>query len=91
MPLLFAYTHILLDGTILQNTLSIITAVVGTFIFSIVTMGYFHSKTTWFEWILLAIAAVLAYSYNLYAFVIALVILMVVYFLQRRNASETTS
>ena len=88
MPLLFAYTHILLDGTPLQNVLSIITALVGTFIFSIVTMGYFLRKTRWIEWIPLAIAAFVAYSNNLYAFLIALGILAAVYFVQKHHSSN---
>ncbi len=87
MPLLFAYTHILFDGTLLQNALSVVTAVVGTFIFSIVTMGYFLRKTTWGEWVLLAIAAFLAYIYNVYTFAIALGLLTVVYFIQKRTSA----
>jgi TRAP-type uncharacterized transport system fused permease subunit len=83
MPLLFAYTHILMDGTLAQNILSVITAVVGTFIFSLVTMGYFVRKTRWFEWIALAIAAFLAFIYNIFTMVIALGILASVYFVQK--------
>ena len=83
MPLLFAYTHILMDGTLIQNILSVTTAVVGTFIFSLVTMGYFVRKTRWFEWIALAIAAFLAFIYNFATFVISLGILAAVYFIQK--------
>lgn len=83
MPLLFAYTHILMDGTIIQNILSVITAVVGTFIFSLVTMGYFVRKTRWIEWLALVIAAFLAFIYNFATFVIALGILATVYFVQK--------
>ena len=86
MPLLFAYTHILFtDGTSLQYVLSVVTAVVGTILFSIVTMGYFVRKTHWYEWILLAIAAFLAYIYNVWTFVFALVLVAVVYVLQKRS------
>lgn len=83
MPLLFAYTHILMDGTLIQNILSVATAAVGTFIFSLVTMGYFVRKTKWIEWIALAIAAFLAFIYNLVTFVISLGILATVYFVQK--------
>ena len=83
MPLLFAYTHILMDGTLIQNILSVVTAVVGTFIFSLVTMGYFVRKTRWLEWIALVIAAFLAFIYNFATFVIALGILGAVYFVQK--------
>ena len=85
MPLLFAYTHILMDGTLIQNIFSVITAVVGTFIFSLVTMGYFVRKTRWIEWIALVIAAFLAFIDNFATFVIALGILAAVYFVQKHS------
>ena len=86
MPLLFAYTHILFtEGTPEQYVLSVVTAVVGTIIFSIVTMGYFVRKTHWYEWILLALAAFLAYVYNIWTFVLALLLVGVVYVLQKRT------
>ena len=88
MPLLFAYTHILFtDGTVIEYTLSIASAVVGTVIFSIVTMGYFVRKTHWYEWILLALAAFLAYVYNIWTFILAMVLIGVVYLLQKRSES----
>ena len=88
MPLLFAYTHILFtDGTAVEYTLSVASAVVGTVIFSIVTMGYFVRKTHWYEWILLALAAFLAYVYNIWTFVLAMVLIGVVYLLQKRSES----
>ncbi len=86
MPLLFAYTHILFtDGTTVEYMLSVASAVVGTIIFSMVTMGYFVRKTHWYEWILLALAAFLAYIYNIWTFIIAIVIIAVVYILQKRS------
>ena len=86
MPLLFAYTHILFtDGTTVEYMLSVASAVVGTIIFSMVTMGYFVRKTHWYEWILLALAAFLAYIYNIWTFIIAIVIITVVYILQKRS------
>ena len=73
MPLLFAYTHILFtDGTPVEYMLSIASAVVGTVIFSMVTMGYFVRKTHWYEWIVLALASFLAYIYNIWTFIIAI-------------------
>ena len=86
MPLLFAYTHILFtDGTTVEYMLSVASAVVGTIIFSMVTMGYFVRKTHWYEWILLALAAFLAYIYNIWTFVLAIVIVVVIYILQKRS------
>ena len=88
MPLLFAYTHILFTGgTFFSYALSVVSAVVGTVIFSIVTMGFFVRKTHWYEWILLAIAAFLAYIYNVWTFAIAIVLVAVVYTLQKRQGS----
>lgn len=84
MPLLFAYTHILFNGTVLENVLSIGTALVGTVIFSILTMGYFMRKTHWYESILLAVAAFLAYTYNIWTFITALVLAASVLVLQKR-------
>lgn len=85
MPLLFAYTHILFNGTLLQNVLSIGTAMVGTVIFSILTMGYFMRKTYWYESILLAVAALLAYTYNIWTFITALALAATVFVLQKRT------
>ena len=86
MPLLFAYTHILFtEGTPEQYVLSVVTAVVGTVIFSIVTMGYFVRKTHWYEWILLALAAFLAYIYNIWTFIFAIILVAVVYIVQKRS------
>ena len=86
MPLLFAYTHILFTGTPVQNVLSVVTAVVGTIIFSMVTMGYFVRKTRWYEWILLALAAFLAYIYNIWTFIFAIALVAIVYVVQKRSA-----
>ena len=86
MPLLFAYTHILFtDGTAVEYMLSVASAVTGTIIFSMVTMGYFVRKTHWYEWILLSIAAFLAYIYNIWTFVLAIVIVVVIYIVQKRS------
>ena len=86
MPLLFAYTHILFtDGTTLEYMLSVASAVVGTVIFSMVTMGYFVRKTHWYEWIVLALASFLAYIYNIWTFIIAIILIVVVYVFQKRS------
>ena len=87
MPLLFAYTHILFTGTIIQNTMSVLTALVGTIIFSTVTMGFFMRKTRWYESILLAIAAFLAYTNTPWAFIVAITIVGAVFVIQKRSGS----
>jgi TRAP transporter 4TM/12TM fusion protein len=92
MPLLFAYTHILFtDGTPVEYMLSVASAVVGTIIFSMVTMGYFVRKTHWYEWIVLALGAFLAYIYNLWTFIVAIVLVVFVYMLQKRSVSQQRS
>lgn len=85
MPLLFAYTHILLEGTLIQNTFSVATALVGTIIFSILTMGYFIRKTHWYESILLAISTFLAFTNVIWMFILGLGILGVVSYIQKKS------
>ncbi|MYF98300.1 TRAP transporter fused permease subunit [Candidatus Poribacteria bacterium] len=85
MPLLFAYTHILFSGTHLQNIMSVTTALVGTILFSTMTIGYFMRKTRWYETIMLGIAAFLAFTHHIWTFTIGMVILGVVFFLQKRQ------
>ncbi|MCY4401409.1 MAG: TRAP transporter fused permease subunit [Candidatus Poribacteria bacterium] len=85
MPLLFAYTHILFSGTHLQNILSVVTALIGTILFSVMTIGYFMRKTRWYETILLGIAALLAFTHHIWTFTIGMVILGVVFILQKRE------
>ncbi len=85
MPLLFAYTHILLEGTLIQNTFSVATALVGTIIFSILTMGYFIRKTPWYETILLALSTFLAFTNVIWMFILGLGILGVVSYIQKKS------
>lgn len=88
MPLLFAYTHILfIGGTPIQYVTSVVTALAGTIIFATVAMGYFIRKTTWYESILLGVAALLAYMNSIWTFVIGIVLLGVVYIMQTRMKS----
>ena len=54
-------------------------------IFLVVTMGYLLRKTIWIEWIILAVAAFLAYIYNIYAFAIAFGLFTTVYLIQKRT------
>ncbi|MGH7810568.1 MAG: TRAP transporter permease, partial [Candidatus Binatia bacterium] len=61
MPLLFAYTHILLTGTPAQNVAAIASATLGIVLFSIVSTGYFYARTNLVEWLLLAVATLLAF------------------------------
>jgi TRAP transporter 4TM/12TM fusion protein len=61
MPLLFAYTPILMSGTPGETVWTMMTATVGTIAFSGWTMGWLHRATSWPEWLLLGLAAVLCF------------------------------
>jgi TRAP transporter 4TM/12TM fusion protein len=86
MPLLFAYTHILLTGTAMQNLAAIASATLGTLMFSILSTAYFRLKTTVIEWLLLAAATVLAFIPSLVTGFAAVIIFAAVYLWQRRRA-----
>lgn len=87
MPLLFAYTHILFSGTHWQNTISVVSALVGTIIFSILTMGFFLRKTRWYESVLLGMATFLAYTNHIWTFVISMILITTVFVLQKHSKS----
>jgi TRAP transporter 4TM/12TM fusion protein len=61
MPLLFAYTPILLTGSFRVTFWTMGAALFGTIAFSAWTMGYFRRKTTILEWLLMGIAAVFCF------------------------------
>jgi TRAP transporter 4TM/12TM fusion protein len=86
MPVLFAYTHILLTGTAAQNIGAIASATLGTVLFSIMSTGYFYIRTSLLEWLLLAAATILAYIPSLMTGTAALVIFAAVFLWQRKRA-----
>ena len=86
MPVLFAYTHILLTGTTSQNIAAIASATLVTVLFSIVSTGYFHVRTNLVEWLLLAAATVLAFVPSLPTGLAAIAVFAGVYLWQRRRA-----
>ncbi|MDH3288222.1 MAG: TRAP transporter fused permease subunit [Betaproteobacteria bacterium] len=61
MPLLFAYTPILMTGTPGEAVWTMMTATVGTIAFSAWTMGWLHRRTSWPEWLLLGAAALMCF------------------------------
>jgi TRAP transporter 4TM/12TM fusion protein len=87
MPVLFAYTHILFTGTPGQNIAAIASATIGTVMFSIVSTGFFHVRTTLIEWLLLAGATVLAFFPTLTAGIGSVCIFVTVYLWQRRRST----
>jgi TRAP transporter 4TM/12TM fusion protein len=90
MPLLFAYTHILLTGTPLQNLAAIASATLGIVLFSIVSTAYFYVKMTFVEWLLLAVASFLAFIPSWPSGIAAVGIFFAVYVWQRNRARGPT-
>jgi TRAP transporter 4TM/12TM fusion protein len=86
MPLLFAYTHILLTGTAAQNIAAIASATLGIILFSIVSTGYYYVRTNLIEWLLLAAATVLAFIPSFTTGSAAVVIFGAVYLWQRKRS-----
>jgi TRAP transporter 4TM/12TM fusion protein len=86
MPILFAYTHLLLTGTHAENIAAIASATLGTVLFSIVSTGYFYLRTSLVEWLLLAAATVLAFIPSILTGATAIAIFVGVYFWQRKRA-----
>ena len=87
MPLLFAYTHILMTGTFAQNVGAVASATLGTVLFSIWSTGYFHIKLNLWEWLLLALATILAFVPHIAAGIAALVLFGAVFYWQRKRAA----
>ena len=88
MPLLFAYTHILLTGTPAQNIAAIVSATLGIVLFSIVSTGYFYARMNLLEWLLLAAATVLAFIPSFTTGIAAVIIFGAVYLWQRKRAAN---
>jgi len=61
MPLLFAYTPILMTGTPGETVWTMMTATAGTIAFAGWTMGWLHRGTSWPEWLLLGMAAAMCF------------------------------
>jgi len=87
MPLLFAYTHILLTGTPRENIGAIASATLGTVLFSIMSTGCFYLRTKFLECMFLAIAAVLAFIPAIATGIAALTLFAAVFLWQRRHAA----
>lgn len=89
MPVLMAYTHLLLTGTPAQNLLAIVSATIGTVAFSIISTGFFYAKMNFIEWLLLAAATVLAFIPSWVTGGAALVIFAAVLVWQRKRAANS--
>lgn len=61
MPVLFAYTHLLFTGTPAQNFWAVVSATLGTVLFSILSTAFFVVRMNAMEFALFALATVLAF------------------------------
>jgi TRAP transporter 4TM/12TM fusion protein len=91
MPVLFAYTHILLTGTPGQNLWAILSATLGVVVFSIVSTGFFLTRMTPVEFALMAAATVLAFIPFTATPLAAIALVALVFFWQRRRAGALLS
>jgi TRAP transporter 4TM/12TM fusion protein len=85
MPVLFAYTHILLTGTVAQNLMAAVSATVGVVIFSILSTAYFVVRMTLLEFVLMVGATLLAFVPNPVTVAAGAAIVAVVYLMQRQR------
>jgi TRAP transporter 4TM/12TM fusion protein len=86
MPVLMAYTHLLLTGTPTENLWAVASATLGTVVFSILSTAFFLIRMTIVEFILLALATVLAFIPSAATMAVAIATLAAVYFWQRKRA-----
>jgi TRAP transporter 4TM/12TM fusion protein len=90
MPVLMAYTHILFTGTPAQNFWAVASATVGIVTFSILSTAFFVVRMTILEFVLLALATVLAFIPSAATMAAAIVIFAAVYVWQRKRADTAT-
>jgi TRAP transporter 4TM/12TM fusion protein len=91
MPVLFAYTHILLTGSAAENLLAIASATVGTVLFSILSTGFFLVRLKLWEFLLLALATLAAFVPSPATLAAALLLFGGLYGWQRRRAGASLS
>lgn len=90
MPLLFAYVPaILLKGTGWEIATAFFSAFLGTIAFGAFAMGYLRRRTRWHEWLLLALATVLLYWPSLLSDAIGLLLVALIWWLQRERPDQT--
>jgi TRAP transporter 4TM/12TM fusion protein len=91
MPVLMAYTHLLLTGTAMQNLWAVASATLGTIAFSILSTAFFVTRLTLIDFILLALATLLTFIPGPITMVSGVAIFAAVYFCQRKRAGITTA
>jgi TRAP transporter 4TM/12TM fusion protein len=86
MPVLMAYTHLLLTGTPSENLWAVASATLGTVAFSILSTGFFVVRMTVLEFTAVAAATALAFIPSAATMAAAAGITTAVYFWQRKRA-----
>jgi TRAP transporter 4TM/12TM fusion protein len=86
MPVLMAYTHLLFTGSLAQNLWAVSAAALGTVAFSILSTVFFVTRMSLMEFLLLALATVLAFIPGPATMITGLAIFSAVYFWQRKRA-----
>ncbi|PIV23227.1 MAG: permease [Deltaproteobacteria bacterium CG_4_8_14_3_um_filter_45_9] len=86
IPILMAYSPLLLDGPPSQVLRTVASGTVGLLAFASLFEGYFHRKNTIFEQIMVGAAALGLFWPILWANIVGLLILLTVFFLQRRKS-----
>jgi TRAP transporter 4TM/12TM fusion protein len=84
MPLLFAFTPILMDGPVDKIVVTWISATLGTIAFGALTVGYLQRRTTILEWVILAGATFLCYLPSYWSDAVGVALVVGLWFLQRR-------
>lgn len=87
MPLLFAYTPMLIEvgGTVDGHVItSWIAATLGTIAFGAVTIGFLQRRTTVPEWLLLCVATFLCYMTPIWSDFVGVAMVVALFLLQRR-------
>lgn len=82
MPLLFAYSPILMDGPWDQVIITWISATIGTVAFGALMMAYLQRQTTLPEWLVLAGATFLCFLPSLWSTTVGVALLIGIYLLQ---------
>ncbi len=90
MPVLMAYTHILFTGTPAENLWAVTSATLGIVAFSILSTAFFLVRMTLVEFILLALATVLAFIPSTATMAAAIATFAGVYLWQRKRAEGMT-
>ncbi|HSF07060.1 MAG TPA: TRAP transporter fused permease subunit [Methylomirabilota bacterium] len=91
MPVLMAYTHLLFTGTPTQNVMAVLSATLGTMLFSILSTAFFVVRLTVVEFVVFALATVLAFIPFPLPMVAAIALFAGLFFWQRRRARALSS